>query len=512
MIEEQYDTAPEPGPEKALDSPAPLTGSKARPGSGLLPWVLLIALGWIGVLLAGPLPYQRQDVEWREPGGQTLRGELWLPLAQASSVQPNAQAKSRLLPGVILVHGVMASRAQPELAARYLARAGMVTLTFDLRGYGDSDKAPDTPEVHRQDVLSALTFLRSQPGVDAHRIALIGHSMGATAVSEAAAEDGHLSLARAMGMHGEGPVEWVTGLYDALHPPGMFKSVVISPAANHHVEWQDVWLLANHQRRLEGAFGLPTGPLGWQEWLLHASKCLLGLGFIGLLAGLWRPMPRTYARLALLTGGGAVLLAAGSFAWLDPGLCAQSLLLLLSGYVLSLVPPRRLKALLGIALGLFAARECAGLLRASPWLLAEPARLLWLPVYLLQSLLYYPLSLLQSLNQWLLPHSHTRLEASWMLGVVMLAEWLFPAWWLKLGGQLKVPQQRQKSTGLALGLGIIALAALLWIRLQQGYLAGDALQQTAKVLGTDILPTLGFFALGVWLWRKRARTAQMPPR
>jgi hypothetical protein len=261
-------------PEKAI-----LTSriESSRPG---LIWVVLVLIGWGGMLLAGTLPYQRQFIAWRGPDAQILHGDIWLPVRPglpAGPTPPALSGKDRLLPGVILVHGVMASREQPELAARSLAASGMAVMSFDLRGYGESDRAPDTAEVHRADVLAALAFLRAQPGIDPQRIALLGHSMGATAVSEAAAEDGHLKLALAMGMHGEGPVEWLTGLYDALHPPGAFgqaKPVTISPAANHHVEWQDLWLLSHIQHRLETDLGLPAGQLPWREWVRFWSGWL----------------------------------------------------------------------------------------------------------------------------------------------------------------------------------------------------------------------------------------------
>ncbi|MEZ0368750.1 MAG: alpha/beta hydrolase [Candidatus Sericytochromatia bacterium] len=494
---EQYGMADGQTPDSRPDQASHFAGS-------LLAWVLLVCLGWGGLLLSGPLPYQRQVLQWRE-GSATLRGELWLPGTKInSSGLSGPSVKGPRLPGVILVHGVMASRDQPELAARVLSRAGMAVLSFDLRGYGESDAAPDTPEVHRQDVLSALAFLRAQPGIDPHRIALLGHSMGASAVSEAAAEDGHVRLALAMGMHGEGPVEWLTGLYDALHPPGAFRAVTVSPAADHHVEWQDAWMLNRVQRRLETAFGLEQGPPAWPECLRSWSLFLLGLGMTGLLSRLLA-QAHGYLRLACATVPVLALLAAGGFDWLEPAACAGAMLIVLLAYVVSQLPPRLLRTALLLVAGLYLARTGASLLRALPWILPDPGRLLWFPLYLWQSLLYYPTSLLNLLRGLLFAHSHSRLEAAWPLGLIALAEWLFPAWWLKIGAKLKLPHQRQRMTLVTLGLGLVALAALLWIRLQQGYLAGDALQQTGAVLATDLLPSLGLFGLGIWIWKKRPR-------
>lgn len=473
MIEHQYDTPGKAMPGRKLPTLGPL----------------LILIGWLALLLAGTPAYQRQPVEWVDTEGQTLRGTLWLPRpAPAGS------------PGVILVHGVMASQAQTEPTARSLATAGLAVLSFDLRGYGDSDAAPDTPEVHRDDVLSALTFLRGQAGIDAHRIALIGHSMGASAVVAAAAEDGRIRLVRAMGMHGEGRAEWVTGLYDALHPPGVFNRAVISPAANHHIEWQDLWLEANHQRRLEQVFGLPPAPLPWQEWLRHAATLAIGWGFLALLASLWRDS-RRYVRLLGLSAGIGLLVLCGSFGWLDAGLCAGAALLLLAAAGLSQLPLPLLKRTGWLLGGLFLARETVSLLRGLPWILPEPARLSWFPLYLLQSLSYYPQALLHGLQALLLPVHHGRLEAGWLLGALLLSEWLYPGWWLGLGARLRRPEQRRRANGVALLIGMALLLGVLGLRLQQGYLSGAAVEPIARVLSTDVLPTLGLFGAG-WWWRQ----------
>lgn len=490
MIQEQYDTGREAAP-----------AVRARLG-GLL-WPLLAALGWIGLLLAGPSGVERQRLEWQVET-LSLRGDLWLP-AQAGAARP----------GVVLVHGVMSSRAQPTLAARSLAQAGMVVLVPDLRGYGASDPGDDSLEAHGRDVLSALALLRSQPGVDPRRVALAGHSMGASAAVAAAEIDGHVPYVAAIGMHGESslPVEWITGRYDALHPPSVYdlkaapkgSLLTVSPAANHHVEWHDAWILAHLQRRLEQALKLAPGPLAWRPWLGYWSAWLIGLGLLGVAAQLLRQQAQSYARLGIVTGLGGALLACGYFAWLDPGLCAQGLQLLLLAYVLAALPSPWLRRLLLIGLCFFAARETVSLLRGLPGMLSAPGDLLWFPVYLLQSLLYYPAAGLDLLRGLLFGHAQTRLEASWLLGGLLMLEWLFPQWWLRAGSGLQLPQQRQRPALIALATGLLVLAGMVWLRLQQGYLSPESMARTVAVLGTDLLPSLLLFALMIWGLLRRVK-------
>jgi pimeloyl-ACP methyl ester carboxylesterase len=501
MVAQQYDTGEDP-------SPAESDPQGKLPAYALI-WILLAGIGWLGLVLAGPFEYQRQPLQWESQAasagqidhpdspGQTLRGDLWLP-----------RQANRPLPAVILVHGVMSSRLQPELAARSLSRAGIAVLTFDLRGYGESDPGPDLPAEHRQDVLSALAFLRAQPGIDPHRISLIGHSMGATAVLEAGAEDGQLRSVFAIGMHGEGRAHWLTGLYDNLHSPSLYpplnQKVTISPSANHQTEWNDLWLLSHLQRQLEADFGLPQGSGPWPELLRIWSGSLLAIGLLGIGSALLAPLA-IYLRLGLLSALAAGFLLGSGLGWFDAGLSAIGLLLLLGAYILSQVPARRLYSLAWLGLGFFVARELAALLRALPWLLPDPGQILWLPLYLWQSLSYYPIALSHGLRSLLFSHSQTQLEASWVLMALAAGEWLFPGWWLKIG-QWK-PQRQGPALGL-LAVALLILAGLLWTRLSQGYLEPEALQHLLRVLLGEV-PTLGFLALGYWLYQKRKSAPEM---
>lgn len=93
------------------------------------------------------------------------------------------------LPGVVVAHGLAASRQLMRGFADTLARRGYAVELVDLAGHGAStDRLPgagDGPAADARldrDLDVAVGHLRAMPWVDAARIGLLGHSMGAAAV------------------------------------------------------------------------------------------------------------------------------------------------------------------------------------------------------------------------------------------------------------------------------------------------------------------------------------------
>lgn len=86
-------------------------------------------------------------------------------------------------PGAVLMHGWGAHAGLMLPAVPWLHEAGLALLVLDARGHGLSS-AVDFQSLPRfaQDVEAGLAWLRQQPEVDASRLALIGHSVGAGAV------------------------------------------------------------------------------------------------------------------------------------------------------------------------------------------------------------------------------------------------------------------------------------------------------------------------------------------
>ncbi|MGE0419489.1 MAG: alpha/beta hydrolase [Acetobacteraceae bacterium] len=94
--------------------------------------------------------------------------------------------------GIVLCHGYTGVRNLylPD-TARALNAAGYAVLTFDYKGWGDSDgpKARLSPYGRVIDSQAALTFLGAQPMVDANRLGIYGTSYGGATVVWTAAID-----------------------------------------------------------------------------------------------------------------------------------------------------------------------------------------------------------------------------------------------------------------------------------------------------------------------------------
>jgi hypothetical protein len=115
--------------------------------------------------------------------GTRLSGNLFLP----QGLQDGEQRA-----GIVLCHGYTGVRNLylPD-TAEALAQAGYVVLTFDYKGWGDSDgpRSRLSPYGRVIDSQAALTFLGAQPMVDAERLGIYGTSYGGATVVWTAAVD-----------------------------------------------------------------------------------------------------------------------------------------------------------------------------------------------------------------------------------------------------------------------------------------------------------------------------------
>src|ERR1700674_1648124 len=115
--------------------------------------------------------------------GVKLAGDLFLP----ADIKPGERRA-----GIVLCHGYTGVRSiyLPD-NARVLSEAGYVVLTFDYKGWGDSDgpKSRLAPYSRVADVQVALTFLGPEPEVDANRLGIYGTSYGGATVVWVAAVD-----------------------------------------------------------------------------------------------------------------------------------------------------------------------------------------------------------------------------------------------------------------------------------------------------------------------------------
>ena len=115
--------------------------------------------------------------------GTRLSGDLFLP----DGLTPGEQRA-----GIVLCHGYTGVRNLylPD-TAKALTDAGYVVLTFDYKGWGDSDgsKSRLSPYGRVIDSQAALTFLGAQDMVDSDRLGIYGTSYGGATVVWTAAVD-----------------------------------------------------------------------------------------------------------------------------------------------------------------------------------------------------------------------------------------------------------------------------------------------------------------------------------
>ena len=121
--------------------------------------------------------------------GLTLSGRLYDPAVGGESYWTAAS-------GVVLSHMYPADQTSWNDVAEYLAENGLSVLTFDFRGYGDSEGSKDIAQIDT-DVAAAVQFLS---GTGVQEVVLVGASMGGTASLMAAADLQALSSLRIAGV------------------------------------------------------------------------------------------------------------------------------------------------------------------------------------------------------------------------------------------------------------------------------------------------------------------------
>lgn len=104
----------------------------------------------------------------------------------------HSPASSKKNPVIILCHGFCGIRdiLLPDFAEAF-TRAGFSTITFDYRGFGDSDgeRGRLVPAMQIDDIISVVNWAKEQTTLDAQRIGLWGTSFGGCHVFGAAARN-----------------------------------------------------------------------------------------------------------------------------------------------------------------------------------------------------------------------------------------------------------------------------------------------------------------------------------
>ena len=132
-------------------------------------------------------------------GGLRLAGVLERPEA----TKPGKQCAAFLV-----LHGFGSNKDSGTMTtvSRLLTSLGYAALRFDMRGCGASEGARGRVICLEQveDTKSALTFLSNQPGIDAKRIGVLGHSFGAAVAVYTAGVDPRVAACVSSGGWGDG--------------------------------------------------------------------------------------------------------------------------------------------------------------------------------------------------------------------------------------------------------------------------------------------------------------------
>jgi uncharacterized protein len=168
----------------------------------------------------------RRDVEFKVEGGDRLRGWLFAPTAAAGP-----------RPAISMAHGYAAVKEHGvEIFARAFADAGFVVLLHDHRNFGASDgivRQDVDPWRQISDWRRAISFLESQPEVDAARIGVWGTSYAGGHVLVLGATDRRIKAVVAQ-------VPTISGYEQGLRriPPDMVATIESAFVEDEHAQFR----------------------------------------------------------------------------------------------------------------------------------------------------------------------------------------------------------------------------------------------------------------------------------
>ncbi|MBM3940800.1 MAG: alpha/beta hydrolase [SAR202 cluster bacterium] len=136
-------------------------------------------------------------------------------------------------PAIVMAQGTVGRKELfgfPRIAQRFNA-LGYVTLTFDYRGFGESEgeRGRLFPQEQAENIRDAVTFLAQQPGVDARRVTAWGTSFGGATVVQVAALDQRIAAVVSIVGYGDGE-RWLRG----KRAPEQWTSFVARIAADRN--------------------------------------------------------------------------------------------------------------------------------------------------------------------------------------------------------------------------------------------------------------------------------------
>ena len=147
--------------------------------------------------------------------GLRLDADLHLPGDNGAGAPYPVVIPSSGFQGLKVIH--------PERFARALTPLGYAVLTFDYRGFGESEgeRGRLVPQEWAEDLLAAVDRLEAVPEVDSDRVAMLGWGLGGGVVVAAAAEDPRVRAVAALNGVADG-----TRSTRAVHDEASWKSLL----------------------------------------------------------------------------------------------------------------------------------------------------------------------------------------------------------------------------------------------------------------------------------------------
>ncbi|MFW9852507.1 MAG: alpha/beta hydrolase [Candidatus Thorarchaeota archaeon] len=132
---------------------------------------------------------------------------------------------SNNLPAVILVHGIMNAKETMSGIALELARSGIVAITIDALGHGNSIEKLDDDSDPSLGVIATIDFLESLSYVNSSNIGLVGHSMGVGAIRAASLIKGNIKAHIFIGGLSIGANTSVYGNLNSVSPSNLLVAI-----------------------------------------------------------------------------------------------------------------------------------------------------------------------------------------------------------------------------------------------------------------------------------------------
>jgi uncharacterized protein len=164
---------------------SPIKGMTMKTVTTLTTTLTSIAAAVALSISTSAIAQQTETVSFQSKG-ENIKGVLYTPSSRTTAKLP-----------VIIVAGSLTS-VKEQMSAAYaqkLSRQGFAVLTFDYRGFGESDgkaRQFESPAQKQADFRAAVDFLQGHPVVDKSKISVLGICTSGGNVLEAAATDARI--------------------------------------------------------------------------------------------------------------------------------------------------------------------------------------------------------------------------------------------------------------------------------------------------------------------------------